>query len=136
MVMRNQQDLGVGATKDDCQMAMLCHLLGFAGLAIPFGNFIGPLVVWLLKKNQHPLIDDQGKESLNFQITYTLFGLVLLSGLIFSIVTAPEAYLRWITILTLLVVFTFVYVILMIIACLQANKGLYHRYPATIRLIA
>ena len=53
--------------------AMLCHLSTFAKyLAIPFGNIIGPLILWLLKKDQHPLVDDQGKEAMNFQITITL----------------------------------------------------------------
>lgn len=134
--MTNAQDVAENATKDDCQMAMLCHLLGFAGLAVPFGNFIGPLVVWLLKKPQHPLIDDQGKECLNFQITYTLYGLVLISGLIFSIVTDPKAYVRWITLLTLVVLFTLVYIILVIIATVKAYQGHYYRYPLTLRLIA
>ncbi len=135
MVMSNQQNLAVDATKDDCQMAMLCHVLGLAGLAIPFGNFIGPLVVWLLKKSNHYLVDDQGKESLNFQITYTLYGLVLISGLVFSLVTDPKAFVRWITILTLLVFYTLAYIVLIIIASVKANQGYYYRYPFTIRLI-
>lgn len=134
--MTNAQDVAENATKDDCQMAMLCHLLGIAGLAIPFGNFIGPLVVWLLKKSNHPLIDDQGKESLNFQITYTLYGLVLFGGLIFSLVTNPEAYVRWITILTLVVFYTLAYVVLIVIATVKANQGHFYRYPFTIRLIS
>jgi len=48
---------------------MLCHLMAFAGLlGIPFGHLLGPLIIWLLKKNDHPYIDAQGKASLNFQI--------------------------------------------------------------------
>src|SRR3954467_5501803 len=56
-------------TNPDAKMwGMLAHLSSLAGLVIPFGNFIGPLVVWLMKKDQQPFVNDQGKESLNFQI--------------------------------------------------------------------
>ena len=58
--------------KDVRTMAMLCHLLALAGYVIPFGNIIGPLVMWLVKKEDHPFIDEQGKEALNFQITVAL----------------------------------------------------------------
>lgn len=38
--------------------AMLCHIAALAGFLIPFGNIIGPLVIWLVKKEQYPLVDD------------------------------------------------------------------------------
>jgi uncharacterized Tic20 family protein len=41
--------------------AMLCHLSALSGFIIPFGSLIGPLVVWQIKKNQYPIVDDQGK---------------------------------------------------------------------------
>jgi len=47
-------------------MAMLCHLLGL------FTGFVGPLILWLLKKDEDPFIDRQGKEALNFQITVVI----------------------------------------------------------------
>src|SRR5438105_4208934 len=49
--------------KDETTMAMLCHLLAI------FTHFLGPLLIWLIKKDSSPFVDDQGKESLNFQIT-------------------------------------------------------------------
>src|SRR5689334_1430002 len=54
--------VGPTPTQDDKTMAMLSHLLG-----IVLG-FVGPLIIWLIKKDQSPFVDDQGKESLNFQI--------------------------------------------------------------------
>ena len=57
--------------------AMIAHLAGFIGYLMPvIGSLIGPLLVWQLKKDQHPFIDDQGKEALNFQITVALSALV------------------------------------------------------------
>src|ERR671933_1689345 len=46
--------------------------------AIPFLNILGPLVIWLSKKNQHPVINFHGKESLNFQISFTIYEAIAL----------------------------------------------------------
>ena len=54
------------------QWAMLCHLAAFAGLAVPFGNLLGPLIVWQMKKDVDPFVDAQGKEALNFQISVAI----------------------------------------------------------------
>ena len=104
--------------------AMLCHLASFAKyLAIPFGNIIGPLILWLLKKDQHPFVDDQGKEAMNFQITITILyaiAAVLALLLIGFLLLIPIALIDFI--------FT-------IIAAVKANEGVAYRYPFTIRLI-
>jgi len=52
--------------QEDKTMAMLCHLLGI------LTAFLGPLIIWLVKKDQSPFVDDQGKEALNFQITLVI----------------------------------------------------------------
>ena len=106
-------------TKDECNMAMLAHLL-----AIVTG-FIGPLIIWLIKKDQSPFVDDQGKEALNFQITM-LFGwlaimvvgcLTLGLGMIFGPVLFVVA------------------IVFCIMAAMAANKGVAYRYPFAVRLI-
>ncbi|MDD5458740.1 MAG: DUF4870 domain-containing protein, partial [Phycisphaerae bacterium] len=56
--------------------AMFCHLGALAGYIIPFGNILLPLVFWLMKKDQYPFTDNQGKEALNFQITVTIAAIV------------------------------------------------------------
>ena len=54
--------------------AMLCHLSALIVLlGIPFGNILGPFIVWLFKKNRFPRIDKQGKESMNFQIAMSVY---------------------------------------------------------------
>ncbi len=56
--------------KDSRLWGTLCHLSALAGFVIPFaGCVIGPLVVWLLKREEFPFVEDQGKEAVNFQIT-------------------------------------------------------------------
>src|ERR1700688_113983 len=64
--------------------SMLCHLSALAVLLFPFGNILGPLLIWQIKRNDLPEIDPHGKESLNFQITVLIITLVF-SFLLFSI---------------------------------------------------
>ena len=55
------------ATQTEPQtIATICHLASFAGFLMPFGNILGPLVVWLIKRHDSPYIDYHGKEALNF----------------------------------------------------------------------
>ena len=114
---------------------MLCHLLGLLGLFIPFGNIIGPPVVWALKNWEHPQVDDQGKEALNFQITYTLYGLGLFILLAFVLISDPENLVRWGLMLAIVTVFTILYIVQMIMAMVRANSGQYYRYPLTLRFL-
>ena len=59
---------------------VLCHALGFAGFVFPFGNILGPLIVWLMKKAESPSVEAHGKEALNFQISMTIW--ILLCSII------------------------------------------------------
>jgi hypothetical protein len=55
------------ADKKARNWATFCHLAALAGfIGIPFGNILGPLITWLVKRNEYPLVDQQGKEALNF----------------------------------------------------------------------
>jgi len=104
--------------------AMFCHLSTFAILVIPsFGNIIAPLVIWLIKKDEYPLVNDQGKEALNFQISMTIYFIasIILS---FFIIGIP----------VLIALFFFVPIVT-IIAAIKANEGQMYRYPLTIQFI-
>ena len=59
-------------TQEQKTWGMIAHLSALVGLIIPFGNILGPLVVWLVKKDTMPFVDDQGKEALNFNITLAI----------------------------------------------------------------
>src|SRR6185295_5600163 len=59
--------------KDARTWNMLCHLSALCGLlGVPFGNVLGPLIIWLVKKNEIPSVDVHGKAALNFQITVSI----------------------------------------------------------------
>ncbi|MFZ5651910.1 MAG: DUF4870 domain-containing protein [Bacillota bacterium] len=103
--------------------AMFCHLGGFCGYIIPFGNIIVPLVLWLVKKDEYPLVDFHGKEALNFNISMTIYAVI-------------SALLGIILIGFILLAVLFVLDIVFIIrATIEANNGEYYRYPLTIRFI-
>lgn len=104
-------------SKDERTMAMLCHILG-----IPTG-FVGPLVIWLIKKDTMPFVDEQGKEALNFHIT--VFIAYVISAVLMSVFIG--CVLMPIVIIGAL--------ILTIMATIQANEGKHYRYPVALRLI-
>ena len=105
------------------QWAMFCHFAAFLGLIFPFGNLLGPLILWQLKKDADPFIDEQGKEALNFQITVTL---AAVASFMLMLVVIGFALLILVGVGAL---------ILTIIAGVKANEGVAYRYPFTWRLI-
>ena len=68
-------------SKDERTWAMLCHFSAFTGFIFPLGgNILAPLILWLIKKEELPFVDDQGKEVLNFQISMTIY--FIISGIL------------------------------------------------------
>ena len=126
------------AESEDRTWGMLCHLAAFAGLLLPtLGNILGPLVVWLIKKDASPFVDAHGKESLNFQISMSLY--LLLGGMVstvafFALALLPCFGVIGVVILGLalsaLAIFALVY---QVIAAIRANEGGFLYYPLTIR---
>ncbi len=109
--------------KKSSSIVMWCHLSAFAGVIIPFGNLLGPLFVWLWKRDEDPLVEDQGRESLNFQISILLYSLV--AGILTLIFVG----------FILLIALGLFAAIQVIIAAIQADKGNKYRYPLCIRFI-
>ena len=115
----NQQD-----DKQDRTWAMFCHLTALSAcIGIPFGNIIGPLVIWLIKREELAIVDEHGKESLNFQISISIYSIIS-----FFLCFAFIGFL----LLPAVLIVAFVFVI---IATIKASKGEPYRYPLTIRLI-
>jgi uncharacterized Tic20 family protein len=108
---------GGSVSSEERQWAMFAHLSALAGFIIPFGNIIGPLVVWMVKKETMPFVDDQGRESLNFQITVTIAALVCL--MLFVVLIG----------MLLLPLVGLAALVLTVIAGIKANEGVDYRYP-------
>lgn len=105
------------------QWAMFCHFAAFLGMVFPFGNLLGPLIVWQIKKDLDPFVDAQGKEALNFQISVSLAA-ILCFILMVVVIGFP-----------LLVLLGVAALVLTIIAGIKANEGQDYRYPFSWRLV-
>jgi uncharacterized Tic20 family protein len=112
---------------------ILCHVASIGGFLVPFGNILGPLIIWLIKKEEDPYIDAQGKESLNFQISITIYWTILFLLFIIAalILRNFSVLLVWLALLG----FVVTVVILVILGSVQASKGNIYRYPFTIRFL-
>jgi len=66
-----------GASKDERTSAMLCHLLALVGLVFPFGNILGPLIMWLVKRESSAFVDFHGRQALWFQVWAAIAATVL-----------------------------------------------------------
>ena len=104
-------------SNDDRNLAMLAHLLGIVS------GFVGALIIWLIKKDQSPFVDEQGKEALNFQITMMIavVGSWILMFVLIGMLLLP-----------LLLLANLVFCIL---AAVAVSRGEHYKYPFAIRLL-
>ncbi|MFP6848200.1 MAG: DUF4870 domain-containing protein [Pseudomonas sp.] len=102
---------------------MFCHFAAFLGLVFPFGNLLGPLIVWQIKKDLDPFVDAQGKEALNFQISVAL-AMLLCFLLMVVVIGVP-----------LLALVSIAALVLTVIAGIKANEGRAYRYPFAWRMV-
>ena len=112
-----------GVNAEEKQWGMFAHLASLAGIIIPLGNLLGPLIVWLVKKDTMPFVADQGKEALNFNITVFIAAFIsgILTLVLIGFLLLPLVGLAWL-------IFT-------IIGAMKANNGEAYRYPFALRLI-
>lgn len=103
--------------------AVLCHLSGFAGIIVPFGYIIAPLIIWMLKRDEYDEVETNGREALNFQISITIYyffaGLSMLMLVGFVLLPAVMIF----------------HAVCMIIAALKTREGIKYRYPLTLRFL-
>jgi len=122
----DQVSAGGPPSKDASTWAMFCHLAGLGWLIIPLiGGIIGPLILWQIKKDQYPFVDQHGKEAMNFQISMLIYGListVLILACGLGLVLLPLVVIADVT--------------FAIIAAVKAANGEGWRYPLSIRFIA
>ncbi|MDJ0787299.1 MAG: DUF4870 domain-containing protein [Myxococcota bacterium] len=111
-------------TPDERNLALLAHLGVLAGYLVAVGHILVPLLVWLMKRDESEFVAEHALESLNFQISMTLWiGIsVLLS---FVLIGLP-----------MLVVFGLINLVCVVLATMKASKGEHYRYPLTIRLVS
>jgi uncharacterized protein len=114
-------------SSDERNLGLLAHLSALAGFVFPLGNVLGPLIVWLTQKEKSAFVADQAAEALNFQITTSIVGIVLmiLAFTIIGLLVAIPGFL----------IVGIGWLVLTIIGGVKASGGERYRYPFNWRLI-
>jgi uncharacterized Tic20 family protein len=123
---------------DERMWATLVHLAGFAIIfPIPFANIVGPLIIWLFKRSESTLVDEHGKAALNFQISFTIYFLVL--GVVLVISAIMGLFLVGIPFLIatvlLFVACGVTWTVMTIVAAVRAGSGRDPEYILSIPII-
>lgn len=113
----------ISEDKNTRDLAMAMHLLAFSGMVFPFGNLLGPLVLWLMKREESVFLDFHGREVLNFQISLVIWYAV--SGILAFILVG----------FVLMAILALMSIIWTIMGALRASSGEYYHYPITIRFL-
>ncbi len=98
---------------------MAAHLVPLIGL-----SFIGPLVIWLIKREEDPFVEEHAREATNFQISIVIY--VIISAILIIVLIGFIMFV-------VVAIFAFVAAI---VAAIKAANGEDYHYPLTIRLIA
>jgi len=110
--------------KESRNWAMFCHLAALSVyIGIPLGNILGPLIIWIIKKDEFPLVMVHGKMAINFQISMTIYAIVSLL-LVMVLIGFPLLFAVGITDL-----------VFIIISAVKTNKGESFKYPLTIQFL-
>jgi uncharacterized Tic20 family protein len=121
--------------------AFLLHLSAFFGYIFPFGAVVGPLVIWEMNKRKSDFIDKNGKEAINFNLSYLLYTFILgLSIVPFIIRTVMNDFHHLdlfgiISVGSIIGILAIVKFVLIIFAAIKANQGEVYNYPLTIKFI-
>ena len=119
---------------EERQWGMFGHLSALTGLVTGgLGNFLGPLIIWQMKKETSPFAADEAKEALNFNITLLIVGIVFgIVGALFTVITLG---LGAILVVPVALALGVAWLAFTVVAAMKANEGVAYRYPLTIRLI-
>lgn len=139
-------------------IATFIHLSTFSRFLIPFGNFIGPIVLWMTNKEKSSFVDAHGKQAINFQISIFLYAVILgtisIPFFIFSLFSGlnfmdfngfndfhinigkPSPLLYIGGGLGIIAIIGFILeLVFIVIASLKARDGKFYRYPLSINFI-
>lgn len=129
-------------SRQDRTWAMMCHLAALVAYIFPFGNLVVTLTLWLVKREDHPYVDQQGKEALNFQLSVMLYLLgamiinMIFLGLGFAShrIMMPMIGLSIVGLPLFAAILVFAFAMIMV-AVIKTNSGENFRYPFIIRFV-
>ena len=111
------------ASDEERTWGMVAHLAALAGMIIPFGNILGPLIVWIARRDVSSFVGDQAKEALNFNLTvgFAALACFVLVWLLIGVLLFAALALYWLA--------------MTIVAAVKASEGIRYRYPFALRLV-
>ncbi len=131
--------------------AFLIHISAFAGYIIPFGSVIVPLILWQTQKDKSQFLDEQGKEAVNFNLSYALYTFILGLSIIpfafgsffnhfrhyddFNFDFVSGDLFGFFGIASIISLMALIKIALIIIAAIKSKDGENYRYPLTIKFI-
>ncbi len=110
-------------SQDEKNMGIVVHVASFAGYLIPFGSILGPLIVWLMKRDEIPFVDECGRNCLNFKISMMIWVMVS-----FVLMFVGIGFI-------LIGLLAIVDIVLTIIAAMKASEGVSYKYPLSIQFL-
>lgn len=128
VVYEEQTDTNVeyDVSSDDRMWGILTHASAFVGFIVPFGNIFAPRMIWIRKKEESQFVNENGKQALNFQITWTILlaivGLTFQISVVLGLLLVPVIGLAWL--------------VLVVLATVRASEQKVYDYPLTIDLIS
>lgn len=114
-------------TRPDRTWPTLVHISSFSWVFTGVGLFLGPLLIWLARRDQDAEVDEHGKEALNFNVSVAIY-FVVSCVLLVTVILIPLVLLFWLALVGFHTVFT-------IVAATKANNGESFRYPFSLKLI-
>jgi uncharacterized Tic20 family protein len=115
---------GTAPTENERTWWMLAHLSALAGLVLPLiGTVLGPLLVWLARRDESEFVAAHAKEALNFNISVLLAALacMLLMLVFIGFLLGTALFIAWL--------------VMTLVAAIKASEGLRYRYPFSLRLV-
>ncbi len=115
---------GSTLTENERTWGMLAHLAALAGVVVPMlGGVLGPLAVWLARRDQSAFVDSQAKEALNFNISVFLASIVCLTLMLvfIGVILGAALFIAWL--------------VMTLTAAIRASEGVAYRYPLSLRLV-
>ena len=115
---------GSTPTENERTWGMLAHLSALAGLVVPLiGIVIGPLAVWLTRRDESEFVAAHAREALNYNITVLLGAIacMLLMLVFVGFLLGTALFIYWLA--------------MTLIAAIKASEGHTYRYPFSLRLV-
>lgn len=129
------------SNKNEYNTAFFLHLSAFFGYVFPFGGVIAPLVIWELKKRESDFLDQNGKEAINFNLSFLLYSFILgisIFPFAFRSFFSEFYHFDWfgiVSLISLVGILAIIRFVLIISAATKANRGEIYKYPLTIKFI-